>query len=42
MPSLTKNKILEAVKPLTDVKLTKARAGFQRFEVVEDQRGFPD
>jgi hypothetical protein len=36
---LTKIKILEAVKPLNDVKLIKARAGFQRFEVVEDQRG---
>ena len=37
---LTKSKILEAIKPLNDVKLIKARAGFHRFEIVEDQRGF--
>jgi hypothetical protein len=37
---LTKSQILEAVKPLdNEVKLTKARAGFHRFEIVEDQRG---
>jgi hypothetical protein len=39
---LTKGIILEAVKPLNDIKLIKARAGFHRFEVVEDQRGFLD
>jgi len=38
---LTKSQILEAVKPLdNEIKLTKARAGFHRFEIVEDQRGF--
>jgi hypothetical protein len=37
---LTKSKILEAIKPLgNEVKLIKARAGFQRFEIVEDRRG---
>lgn len=38
--SLTRSQVLEALRPLEHVKLTKARAGFQRFEVVEDQRGF--
>jgi hypothetical protein len=39
---LTKGQIFEAVKPLEkDVKLIKARAGFHRFEIVEDQRAFP-
>jgi len=37
---LAKNEILEAVRPLNNVKLTKARPGFHRFEIVEDQRGF--
>jgi hypothetical protein len=37
---LTKNEILVALNPLTDVKLTKSRADFQRFEIVEDQRNF--
>jgi hypothetical protein len=38
--SLTENQILDAVRPLKYVKLTKARPGFQRFEIVEDLRGF--
>jgi len=39
---LSKSKILEAAKPLEkEIKLIKARAGFHRFEIVEDQRGFP-
>lgn len=38
---LRKNKVFDAVKPLTGVKLSKARPGFHRFEIVEDQRGFP-
>jgi hypothetical protein len=36
---LTKNEVLDALRPLEDVKLIKARAGFHRFEIVEDQRG---
>jgi hypothetical protein len=36
---LTKSKILDALKSLSDVKVIKARAGFHRFEIVEDQRG---
>lgn len=38
--TLAEEELLNAIKPLTDVKLTKARAGFQRFEIVKDQRGF--
>ncbi len=38
--NLTKNEILEAVRPLNNVKLIKARPGIRRFEIVEDQRGF--
>jgi hypothetical protein len=30
-----------AIEPLKDIELIKARAGFKRFEVVEDHRGFP-
>jgi hypothetical protein len=37
---LTENEIRDALQPLKDIKLLKARSGFQRFEVVEDQRGF--
>jgi Protein of unknown function (DUF2971) len=39
---LTRNEILEALRPLGKIKLIKARPGFQRFEIVEDQRGFPE
>jgi hypothetical protein len=39
---LTRNEILEASQPLENIRLTKARPGFQRFEIVEDQRGFPE
>jgi hypothetical protein len=39
--NLTRRQILDAVRPLEhEVKLIKARAGFHRFEIVEDQRGF--
>lgn len=38
---LTKEQIVDAVRPLdNEVKLIQARAGFHRFEIVEDQRGF--
>ena len=37
---LTKSEVLDALKPLENVRLVKARAGFERFEIVEDQRGF--
>lgn len=40
--NLTRNEILEAVRPLNNIKLIKARPGFHRYEIVEDQRGFPD
>jgi hypothetical protein len=39
--SLTRNEILEALRPLENIRLIKARPGFHQFEVVEDQRGFP-
>lgn len=39
---LARNEILEAARPLNSVKLIKARLGFHRFEIVEDQRGFPE
>jgi hypothetical protein len=38
--NLARNQIVEALHPLNNVELVKARAGFQRFEIVEDQRGF--
>jgi hypothetical protein len=38
---LSKGKIEAALGPLiSQVNLRKARAGFTRFEIVEDQRGF--
>jgi hypothetical protein len=37
---LARNEILEALHPLKNVELIKARPGFHRFEIVEDQRGF--
>jgi len=37
---IVKNEILKALLPLNNVELTKARPGFNRFEIVEDQRGF--
>jgi hypothetical protein len=37
---VTENELRSAIEPLKGVKLTKARAGFRRFEVVENQRGF--
>lgn len=37
---LARNEILEALHPLSNVELIKARAGFNRFEIVVDQRGF--
>lgn len=36
---LTRNEILGALRPPDNVKLIKARPGFRRFEIVEDQRG---
>jgi hypothetical protein len=36
------SKLRNAIKPLEGVKLIKARAGFKRFEVVKDKRGFAD
>jgi hypothetical protein len=38
--NLARNEILEALNPVENVELIKARAGFHRFEIVEDQRGF--
>ncbi|MCU1310959.1 MAG: hypothetical protein JWO20_2084 [Candidatus Angelobacter sp.] len=39
--STTKQELFQALGPLMQsVKLIKARAGFKRFEIVEDQRGF--
>jgi hypothetical protein len=38
--SLDENYILRALHPLSDVELLKARPGFQRFEIVQQQRGF--
>ncbi len=38
---LTRDEILEASRPLENIRLIKARPGFQRFEIVDDQRGFP-
>ena len=37
---VTESELRNAIKPLKGVTLTKARAGFRRFEVVENQRGF--
>jgi Protein of unknown function (DUF2971) len=39
---LAKSEILDVLKPLQDVRLVKARAGFEQFEIVEDQRGFSE
>lgn len=39
---LTETAIQDAVKPLNDVEVIKARPGFQRFEIVKQQRGFPE
>lgn len=39
--TLTKNEILNALRPLNNIELIKARAGFQRFKIVRDKRGFP-
>lgn len=36
---LTQSEILAALRPLNNVKVIKARPGFQRFEIVKDQRG---
>jgi hypothetical protein len=38
--NLTRNEIHEALHPLNNGELIKARPGFHRFEIVEDQRGF--
>jgi hypothetical protein len=38
--SLARNEILEAIRPISNVRLIKARAGFRRFEIVKDRRGF--
>jgi|ERR1700730_6173930 hypothetical protein len=38
----TRSQIIEAVTPLSGITLIKARAGFQRFEIVKDQRGFDE
>ncbi len=38
---VTESELRNAIKPLEGVKLTKARAGFRRFEVVENLQGFP-
>lgn len=37
---LSRETIVEAVRPFSGVPLIKARPGFRRFEIVEDQRGF--
>lgn len=37
---VSERKIREALRPLEEVVLIKARAGFHRFEIVPDQRGF--
>jgi hypothetical protein len=38
---VTESEIRSAVKPLKGVKFIKARAGFRRFEVVANEKGFP-
>jgi hypothetical protein len=38
---LTEQMISEALRPFCNVPIIKARAGFSRFEIVEDRRGFP-
>jgi hypothetical protein len=38
---VTETELRNAIEPLEGVKLTKARAGFTRFEIVENERGFP-
>lgn len=38
--NLARKEILEALRPLTNVNLIKARPGFHRFEIVKDKRGF--
>jgi len=38
---ITESELRHAIRPLKGVKLTKARAGFRRFEVVENLQGFP-
>jgi hypothetical protein len=38
--NIAENEILKALHPLNNVQLIKARPGFHRFEIVEDQRGF--
>jgi len=38
---VTETELRSAIKPLEGVKLTKARAGFRRFEIVESERGLP-
>jgi hypothetical protein len=37
---IARNEILKALHPLNNIELIKARPGFHRFEIVEDQRGF--
>jgi hypothetical protein len=37
---ITEHEIRRAVEPLKDVRIIKARAGFRRFEIVKDRRGF--
>lgn len=36
----TQSELRNAIKPLEGIKLTKARAGFRRFEVVGNRKGF--
>jgi hypothetical protein len=38
--SLKRDGIIAALRPLDKVELMKARPGFTRFEIVQDQRGF--
>lgn len=40
--TIAESKLIEVLEPSAkDITLIKARAGFKRFEVVEDARGFP-
>lgn len=38
---LTEQMVSEVLRPFWNVPIIKARAGFSRFEIVEDRRGFP-
>jgi len=36
----SKSELIDATKPMNGIAFAKARAGFQRFEIVKDKRGF--